>query len=115
MKTESVDIKYYHYSGLFASENIDGIVHIKQLPYLSVVQSCVGSYGIKIGNADEYITPQGGFFIAPSDEEQKITHYTNKENNKFAARFIFLDVRINKMYRLDDIFDFPTITDKTSS
>ncbi len=113
MEIESIDIKYYNSSG-FTSSN-DGLVHIKQLPYLSIVQSKIGSYGIKLDAGREYFTGEGAFFIAPSQVTQKITHFTNKESNKFAARYIFLDVIINNTYRIDDIFDFPVVTDKEFS
>ena len=114
MKIESVDIKYYSFSG-FTSVLLDNSIHIKQLPYLSIVQSKVGSYGIKLDKEDEYYTGEGGFFIAPSDVTQKITHFKSKESNIFTARYVFLDVIINNTYHIDDIFDFPTVTDKASS
>ena len=109
MKIENIDIKYYSYSG-FSSCSNDGIKHIKQLPYLSIVQSKVGSYKIKLDNTDEYSTGEGGFFIAPSLVTQNITHCANKEFNKFTARYVFLDVIINNTYHIDDVFDFPIVT-----
>ena len=114
MLIESIDIKYFDYSG-FTSYSNNGLVHIKQLPYLSIVQSKVGFYGIKLDSEKEYATREGVFFIAPSSVTQKITHFANKESNEFTARYIFLDVIINKTYSLDDIFDFPIITDNSFS
>lgn len=114
MKIESIDIKYYSYSG-FTSFSHDGLVHIKQLPYLSIVQSKTGSYGIKLDEGNEYSTDEGAFFISPSHVTQKITHFANKESNNFTARYVFLDVIINGKYHLDDVFDFPVITDKDAS
>ena len=114
MEIKSIDIKYYNFSGFTSSSN-DGLVHIKQLPYLSIVQSKIGSYGIKLDNEDEYSTGEGGFFIAPSHITQTITHFADKELNKFTARYVFLDVIINNAYRIDDVFDFPVVTDKEFS
>jgi len=114
MEIKNIDIKYYRYSG-FTSVINDGLIHTKQLPYLSIVQSKIGSYGIKLDNGNEYSTGEGAFFIAPSNVTQKITHFTNKEINKFTARYVFLDVIINNTYHLDDIFDFPAVTDKNFS
>lgn len=114
MKIESIDIKYYNFSGFTSTLN-DGIVHIKQLPYLSIVQSKVGSYGIKLDKENECYTNEGDFFIAPSHITQKITHFVNKEISRFTARYVFLDVIVNDKYHLDDIFDFPVVTDKESS
>lgn len=114
MEIKSIDIKYYSFSG-FTSTSNDGLVHIKQLPCLSIVQSKIGSYGIKLDKGNEYYTGEGGFFIAPSHVTQKITHFTNKEVAKFKARYVFLDVIVNNVYHLDDIFDFPVVTDKETS
>lgn len=114
VKIESIDIKYYNFSGFTSTLN-DGIVHIKQLPYLSIVQSKVGSYGIKLDKENECYTDEGDFFIAPSHITQKITHFVNKEISRFTARYVFLDVIVNDKYHLDDIFDFPVVTDKESS
>lgn len=114
MEIKSIDIKYHNFSGFTSSSN-DGLVHIKQLPYLSIVQSKIGSYGIKLDNEDEYSTGEGVFFIAPSHITQKITHFADKELNKFTARYVFLDVIINNAYRIDDVFDFPVVTDKEFS
>lgn len=114
MEIKSIDIKYHNFSRFTSSSN-DGLVHIKQLPYLSIVQSKIGSYGIKLDNEDEYSTGEGVFFIAPSHVTQKITHFADKELNKFTARYVFLDVIINNAYRIDDVFDFPVVTDKEFS
>ena len=114
MRIESVDIKYYNFSGFTSSTN-DGFVCIKQLPYLSNVQSKIGDYKIQLNRGHEYSTGEGGFFIAPSCVTQKITHSMNKEMNIFNARYVFLDVLINNVYRIDDVFDFPVVTDKEFS
>lgn len=108
MIIESVDIKYYCYNS-FSSNSIDGVVHIKSLPYLSIVQSKTGSYGINLDDGKDFYTGDGNFFIAPSINVQTITHFLNKDKNVFTARYMFLDVLINKKYKLDDVFDIPLI------
>lgn len=115
MKIESIDIKYYNYSGFTRKDCSDRMLHIKQLPYLSIVQSKTGSYGISLDGGAEYNTGEGGFFIAPSAVTQKITHFLNKENRTFTARFIFLNVIINNKYQLDDVFDFPVTADRAAA
>ncbi len=108
---ENIDIKSnYYFCGV--SHNLDGVVHTKQVNSLSIVQSKIGSYGIKIENGAEFNTGEGGIFIAPSLVMQKITHHAHPQSHEFKMRFIFLDVIINKKYRIEDIFDFPIITDK---
>ena len=114
MLIENIDIKYFHYNEL-SIDGIEEIVHIKSLPYVSIVQSKIGSYKIRLDNSNEYSTDEGGFFIAPSHVTQTITHCTNKEINQFSARYFFFDVLINNKYHIDDVFDFPVVTDKSAS
>lgn len=112
MKIEEVDIKYSYYcTGTGNMGGVDGVVHIKQLPYLSVVQSQTGSYGIRIDNGEEYCTGEGGFFIAPSLVTQTITHRLNPESGLFGMRYLFLDIIINNGLRFNDAFDVPLIPD----
>ena len=87
MNIESIDIKsHYYFSG--TSHGIDGVVHVKQMKSLSIVQSKIGSYGIKIDNLPEENTGEGGVFIAPSLVTQKITHHANPKSNDFKMRFV---------------------------
>lgn len=113
MQIESIDIKSWHYY-CGTAHNIDGAVHIKHLKSLSVVQSKIGSYGIKIDNGKEYNTGEGGIFIAPSFAAQKITHHENPQTHNFKMRYVFIDAVINKKYPADDIFDFPVIPDSNA-
>ena len=112
VKVKEVDIKYSHYCvGVGDMGGRDNVVHIKQLPYLSVVQSKIGSYGIKIDDGEEGYTDEGGFFIAPSLVTQTITHRLNPEKKLFGMRYIFLDIVVNGSTRFDDLFDLPIIPD----
>lgn len=110
VKTKDVRITYSSYQ-LFGSNELGGVVHKKSLPFISVVQSCIGSYKIKLDNGIEYETGEGGIFIAPSGKMQTITHIADK-NGKFSARFIFLDVYVDELYKLDDLFCLPVIADE---
>ena len=112
MKIESVDIKYHYLSG-FSMNSGDGDVHSKSLPYMSIVQSQIGSYSIQLDNGPVYQTGDENFFIAPSVCTQKITHCLN--NGLFKARYMFLDVVINEKYRFDDVFDMPVVVDKDTA
>ena len=114
MEIKSIVIReHLYFSGMLGVE--ESTVHIKQLPYLSVVQSKVGSYGIRLDGGDLHETGSGGIFIAPSQATQEITHHLAAPQNSFAARFIFIDVLVNNRYRLDDIFDFPIVLDNNSA
>jgi len=107
MKINSVDIKYYHAS--IANFEKDGLLHIKSLPYLSIVQSVVGTYSVSIDSSKVYNTVSGSAFIAPAHKIQHIQHNLDKQQGIMRAQWIFLDVILNDTYRLEEIYDFPII------
>lgn len=108
MLIKKIDLEYISTNG-FTSFTIDGVKHTKVLPYLSVVQAVEGNYDIGLGNDETYNTGFGGFFIAPSGVRQTIIHNTDKINGRMSCRWIFLKIKINDMFYLDDIYGFPTI------
>jgi len=103
-------IKTFKKSG-FNSVYNENIKHIKVLPYLSIVQSVEGSYDIAIGSGETKQTGEGGFFIAPSEVQQTIVHHVNADSGKMSARWIFLDVEINNIYKIDTLYKFPAVID----
>lgn len=107
MNINTIDIVRYSTSHLICTE--DRLFHKKSLPILSVVQALEGSYGIGIDTPIEQLTGTMGTFIAPKKKMQYITHYVNQNTKIMRAHWIFLDVIINGMYALDDIFDFPVL------
>ncbi len=106
---DRIDIKYYYRFSVFSSATIEGVKHVKNLPYLSIVQSVEGSYDITLGNGKTEQTGDGGFFIAPSNVQQTIVHHVNRESGIMSFRWIFLDLEINTTYRLDSMYRFPFI------
>ncbi len=114
MQLESIDIRHCSYDS-FSVNGIDGLTHIKQLRYLSIVQSVTGSYGIQLDEGPSYETGEGGFFIAPSLVTQQIVHHTDPVSDNMTARYLFFDIVIDLQYHLDDLFDFPVVTDTASS
>ena len=112
MVIESVDISRYHFSK-FSRELDTDTIQKQNLPFLSVVQSGQGVYGLTLGDDEEKKIPEGRFYIAPSFTPQSLKHY--RREGVFAARYLFLDVIINKKYRLDDIFDFPVLPTEEQS
>lgn len=111
MNIKSAEIKYFKKDGFFSACN-DNIQHIKVLPYLSIVQSVEGSYDITLGNTATMQTGEGGFFVAPSEIQQIIVHHANKKSGTMTCRWLFIDVEINKAYRLDTLYRFPTVLDE---
>ncbi|MBO4327036.1 MAG: helix-turn-helix transcriptional regulator [Clostridia bacterium] len=81
---------------------------VKTLPVLSVVQSVKGSYRIRLDNGEPAETGEGGVFIAPANMMQYINEFPG-EDGKMTAQWVFFEVEINKMYKLDELFSFPLI------
>jgi len=109
MQIETISLKYAFKEEGLCRENL--LTHRKVLPYLSVVQAQSGSYDIRLGNGDKFSTGAGGFFIAPSNIRQTITHCLNA-GTEMKMRWVFLDVLINDTYSFDTLYDFPVILDK---
>ena len=95
--------------GGFNSASNENVKHTKVLPYLSIVQSVEGSYDIALGRGDTLQTGDGGFFIAPAHIQQTIVHHVNKASGKMTARWIFIDVEINKSFPMDKLYRFPVV------
>lgn len=106
MHIEKANIRYMKKDSM-DSRDMDGIRHVKILPWLSVVQSCVGSYDIALGDGDNYSTGEGGFFTASSGIQQTIIHHA--DSGHMRCRWLFLNLQINGVGSLDDYFEFPTI------
>ena len=108
MEITSTRINFLKKGG-FYSVNNEGVKHVKVLPYLSIVQSVEGSYDISLGGGEALQTGDGGFFIAPSNVQQTIVHHVNKKSGKMSARWIFIDVEVNKTVPLDLLYQFPVV------
>ena len=111
MNLEKIDIVYLHKAG-FASSDADNVCHVKTLPWLSIVQAQEGNYDIQLGNGEFRNTGNGGFFIAPSKEQQTIVHHADQDTGVMKCRWIFLDVKINHTYAFDDLYEFPLVVPK---
>jgi len=108
LEITSAQIKYFKKNGFYSVYN-EGVKNVKILPYLSIVQSVMGSYDIVLGGGKPLQTGDGGFFIAPSNIQQTIVHHVNKKSERMSARWIFVDIEINKSYSLDMLYQFPII------
>ena len=91
MQIEKIVIEYVKKNG-FTSTSCDGVCHTKVLPYLSVVQAVEGSYDIQLENDVICNTGSGGFFIAPSNVQQRIVHNTDPASKKMICRWIFIKI-----------------------
>lgn len=107
MDIHSIQLLYTHKSG-FTSADIKGTQHTKTLPFLSVVQAVKGHYDIQIDHDEMQNTGFGGFFIAPADATQTIVHHA-ADDGMMICRWVFLDVRINASYRLEELYELPVV------
>ncbi len=110
MKIEKIDIRYFR-KDAFDAADMDGVRHVKILPWLSVVQAQEGSYDVALGNQPAKSTGCCGFFTAPSGMQQTIVHHADPVSGRMCCRWIFLDVLINNVYSLDDLYDLPLLPD----
>ena len=108
MKIQHTQIRFFHKSG-FKHRGIDGNVHVKTLPYLSIVEAVEGSYEIALGGGQKHSTGARGFFIAPAHVLQTITHRTDPATDTIQCRWIFLDLLINDRFLPEELFTLPEL------
>ncbi len=80
----------------------------KSLPMLSVVQSVRGSYRLSVDGCTEVSTGNMGVFVAPRQVTQRLVHIPDRDG-VMEAQWVFLDVEINRLYKLDDLYDIPVL------
>ena len=114
MNIESIDINRFHYSS-FRTAFRDEAPLKQNLPFFCIAQSKVGRYAVTLNNEKEKFTQEGGFYIAPSFASQRLRHLVNAKTRDFLGRYLFLDVIINKRFRIGDLYTPPTVTDSESS
>ncbi len=109
MRIDAVTINMLSHGAVDNGGEIEGLRHIKSLPFLSVVQAVEGSYDIRLGAGCERSTGEGGIFIAPANVRQTITHRIDADSGRMRARWIFLDATVNGRYPLDLAYSFPVL------
>lgn len=97
-----------HISGGFDRVGVSSEVETKSLPMLSVVQSKHGSYRVSVDGSPDADTGDMGVFVAPRQVTQRLSHIPSSDGT-MDAHWVFLDVEINRLYKLDDLYDFPVI------
>jgi len=93
----------------WSSNMIDGLHHIKMLPYISIVQGVEGNYDIQLNDGEIYNTGKGGFFVAPSNVKQSIIHHADKISGNMYCRWVFLLVKTDDTSFFDDFYKLPGI------
>ncbi len=97
-----------HICGGFERAEVNSEMEEKSLPMLSVVQSIRGSYRVSVDESPDFETGDMGVFIAPRQVLQRLRHVPS-DDGTMDAQWIFLDVEINRLYKLDDLYDFPVL------
>lgn len=108
MQIESICVTN-HICGGFEQVSMGRNAETKSLPFLSVVQSTHGSYRIALDDGPALETGEMGVFVAPRARMQHLLHIPDERDGTMSAQWIFLDVEVNRRYRLDDLFLFPTV------
>ncbi len=103
-----IRVNYSIHSG-FEGVACEGLCHRKTLPYLSLVQALDGEYEIQLNDGDIHRTGTGGFFIAPAFVRQTIVHHVGQQSGTMTARWLFLDVVLNRKEHLENRYVFPTV------
>ncbi len=111
MKIDEITVKSFS-TGSFCHSGVEGIRHVKNIPFLSIVQSVEGHYDIGIDKAPPASTAEGGIFIAPALSMQTIVHHENPIDKRMWARWVFLDICVNQSESFDILFDYPLIPEK---
>lgn len=97
-----------HIAGGFERSRVLAEEEVKTLPMLSVVQSIRGSYRLSVGGSPTFETGDMGIFIAPGLAVQRLRHVPASDGT-MDAHWVFLDVEINRLYKLDDLYTFPIL------
>lgn len=97
-----------HTTGGFDKAHVSSKTETKTLPMLSVVQSLRGSYRVSVDGSPDVDTGEMGVFVAPRQVPQRICHIPAQDGT-MDAHWIFLDVEINRLYKLEDLYAFPLL------
>ncbi len=111
MKIENITIGYFCTNGFDHIPN-EGTRHIKELPYLSVVQATEGHYAFGLNGGEQREVPCGDCFIAPALARQEITHHMDPASGCMSARWVFMEVFVNDTIPFDLAFTLPPFPDK---
>ena len=101
-----------HIGGGFTGARVSYEPEEKSLPMLSVVQSIRGSYRVSLDGGPRALTGDMGVFVAPRQVTQRLLHIPDRDGT-MDAHWVFLDVEINRLYKLDDLYDLPTVLPAT--
>ncbi|MBQ8895054.1 MAG: helix-turn-helix transcriptional regulator [Clostridia bacterium] len=98
-------------TGQLQSKEIDGVRHIKALPYFSIVQSVEGRYSVQLGDGEEVYTTPGGVFLAPAQITQTITHHAEPATGQMTARWAFLELYLDGC-PAELLYSFPVVAEE---
>lgn len=87
---------------------------IKSLPYLSIAMPEKGFYTVSFDGGPYIDVPVGSAFIAPAGISQTIIHNFSEGDHDMQIKWAFLDTWVDNVYRLDDLYHFPTSIIDTS-
>ncbi len=111
MQLENITVRYCQI-GKFENALNDGVKHIKDLPYLSVVQPTQGWYSFGLNGQPQQRVDTGACFIAPALARQEITHHADLALGTMSARWLYLDILVNDHTAFDLAFTLPVFPNR---
>ena len=83
-------IEFLETGRLLFSEQDDGYVHRKKVPFLIVAQAYEGHYEITVGTRKELVLSEGEAFVAPSNTFLSIRHRISPATRRMKVRFMHI-------------------------
>lgn len=100
-------IEFLETGDLLFSEQDDGYVHRKTVPFLIVAQAYEGHYEITVGSRKELILSEGEAFVAPSNTFLHIRHRINPVTQRMRVRFMHIRATAWNCTDLCDLIELP--------
>ncbi len=103
---ENITILHCYVNSL-RSALAEGVRHVKELPYLSIVQATEGYYSFGLYGEEPKDLACGECFIAPALARQEIIHHVDPATKTMSARWVFLDIMVNDTVPFDAMYALP--------
>lgn len=100
-------IEFLETGDLFFSEQDDGYVHRKTVPFLIVAEAYEGHYEITVGTRKELVLSEGEAFVAPSNTLLSIRHRVNPVSRRMKVRFMHIRATVWNCTDLCDLIELP--------
>lgn len=104
MRFENIDIDLLYFGRGWGAP--DGLRHVKRMGSFSIVECVKGYYSFSIDQGERVRIDVGEMFVSPAGALQDIIHRVD-ENGEFECRYIFINATFNKVWKLEQLYNFP--------